>query len=72
METNDLISCSLLPSSVVIQSENNNGIGSDGNDSVINRNKTNLIFGYPSHMLTNLYCRCQLINKENIEHLTVS
>lgn len=52
--------------------KHNNGIGSDGNDSVINRDRTNLILGYPSHMLTNLYCRCQLIDKKNIEHLTVS
>lgn len=52
--------------------KHNNGIGSDGNDSVINGDKTNLTWGYPSHMLTNPYCRCQLIDKENIEHLTVS
>lgn len=50
--------------------KHNNGIGSYGNDSVSNRGRVNLILGYPSHMLTNLYCRCQLIDKK-IEHLSV-
>lgn len=38
METNDLIFCFHLPSSVVIQSENNS-IGSDGYDSGINKDR---------------------------------
>lgn len=49
-----------------------NGIGSNSNDSVINRDMVNLILGYPSHRFTNLYCRYQLTDKEKIEHLTVS
>ena len=44
----------------------NNGIGCTRNNSVSNRDRVNLILGYPSHtthMLTNLYCRCQLTDK---------
>ena len=40
--------------------KHNYGIGSDGNDSVINRDRVNLILGYLSSTLTNLYCRYQL------------
>ena len=52
--------------------EHKNGTGSDGNDSMISRDRINLISVYQSHMLTNLYFRCQLIDKEKIEHFTVS
>lgn len=46
----------------------NNGTGSDGNDSMINRDKVKLIPGCPLHMLTNLYWRYQLIDKKNTNH----
>ena len=44
----------------------NNGIECTRNNSVSNRDRVNLTMSYPSHMLTNLYCTCQLVYKENL------